>query len=176
MFKIECCKYLDGIQDCFVSRGGKREGAIFIGLLLKTGRKKRGKKKREIIERPRAAIDANKAAEHKLSEEMRRLISLLDLDSFLRPPSLSLSLSLFRLPLSLSYLDSATGEKYTGTRLVSRISRRLFVYRCYSADSQYSTFMLRRLAWKEAAICICNSTSGFLADAFGKLTCQGTRR
>lgn len=72
-----------------------------VRLLLKTGRKKEGKR-REIIERPRTAIDANKAAEpraHKLSEEMRRLISLLDLDSFLRPRE-SLSLSLFRLPLS----------------------------------------------------------------------------
>lgn len=84
-----------------------------VRLLLKTGRKKEGKR-REIIERPRAAIDANKAAEpraRKLSEEMRRLISLLDLDSFLRGrESLSLSLPLSsRSPLSLSYLDSPGG-------------------------------------------------------------------
>lgn len=84
--------------------GGRGIPPIFIGvvvgLLSKIG-KKQGK--REIIERPRAAIDANKAlgrtggraGARTLSEEMRRVISLLDLDSFLRP-------RVFRLPLSLS--------------------------------------------------------------------------
>lgn len=94
-------------------------------------KKRRGK---EIIERPRASIDANKAfgrtgradaLARTLSEEMRQVISLLDLDSFLRP-------RVFRLPLALPYLDSpsaaaaaaatAAGEKYTGSRGVAPVS------------------------------------------------------
>jgi len=99
--------------------------AIFIEvvrLLLKTGRKKEGKR-REIIERPRAAIDANKAAEpraRKLSEEMRRLISLLDLDSFLRGrESLSLAPSLFPFT-SLALLSRFTGRRPPARNIPAR--------------------------------------------------------
>lgn len=111
-----------GSADFFI--GGSRRTAFENG-------EKRGEK--EIIERPRAAIDANKALGRAdalaRSEEMRRVISLLDLDSFLRP-------RVSRSPLSLSL------SRFTERRRRREIYRaaylgswRLFVYRYHSVGS-----------------------------------------
>lgn len=89
------------------------------GCFRKQEREKK-KREKEIIERPRGRarstrIKRSAGRARTLSEEMRRIISLLDLDSFLRAPESSVY-------LSLPYLDSpcaaaaAGGEKYTGAQ------------------------------------------------------------